>query len=69
MTVKQMVAKLQTIAESYGDDMELTVAFEDFSENIRYSEMELVNYNVSYSIRLDNMIDDKNGNKLVIKID
>ena len=36
MTVKQMVAKLQTIAESYGDDMELTVAFEDFSENIRY---------------------------------
>ena len=68
MTIKQMITKLQTIADCYGDDMELTIAFEDFSENIRYSEMELVNYNVSYSIRLDNMLDDKNGDKLVIKI-
>ena len=64
-----MITKQQTIADCYGDDMELTMAFEDFSENIRYSEMELFNYNVSYSIRLDSLIDDKQGNKLVIKID
>ena len=68
MTIKQLIENLQTIAEQFGDDMELTIAFEDFSENIRYSEMTLINYNVSYSIRLENMVDDKNGNKLVIKI-
>ena len=68
MTIEQMITKLQTIAEAYGDYIQITMAFEDFSENIRYSEMELVNYNVSYSIRLDSMVDDKNGDKLVIKI-
>ena len=68
MTLKQLIDSLQTIVDCYDDDMEVTMAFEDFSENIRYSEMELVNYNVSYSIRLDSMVDVKNGDKLVIKI-
>jgi len=68
MTIKQLIENLQTIAEAYGDYVQITMAFEDFSENIRYAEMELVNYNVSYSIRLDNMKCDKFDDKLVIKI-
>tara|TARA_R100000808_G_scaffold6436_1_gene19120 strand:- start:179 stop:388 length:210 start_codon:yes stop_codon:yes gene_type:complete len=68
MTIKELIENLQTIAESYGDYVQITIAFEDFSENIRYSEMALINYNVSYSIRLDNMKCDKFDDKLVIKI-
>ena len=61
MTIKQMITKLQTIADQFGDDMEVEVNAE---HDATYQTQ-----NTSFSIALDSLRDDKQGNKLVIKID
>ena len=61
MTIKQMITKLKTISELYGDDMEVEVNIEHDATYQTHS--------TSFSIALDSLRDDKQGNKLVIKLD
>ena len=61
MTIKQLIENLQTIADQFGDDMEVEL-------NIEHDATYQAN-KASFLIALDNLLDDKNGNKLVIKID
>ena len=56
-----MIDNLQAIADQFGDDMEVEL-------NIEHDATYQTN-KASFLIALDNLLDDKNGNKLVIKID
>ena len=61
MTIKQLIDNLQTIAGQFGSEMEVELNIE---EDATYQTNK-----ASFLIALDNLLDDKNGNKLVIKID
>ena len=61
MTIKQLIAKLKTISELYGDDMEVELNIEHVAT---YQTDK-----ASFLIAIDNLLDDKQGNKLVIKLD
>ena len=69
MTIKQLIENLQTIADCYGDtQIQLSIS-DDCLQCSPLSSLMLDNHDVSFLIALDNLLDDKNDDKLVIKID
>ena len=60
MTTLELIKHLKTIEQEYGD-MEIEIATKEVNLNLPASW-------VSFSIKLDHLLDEKEGNKLQIKI-